>query len=296
MSTRPARPTIPRHATPNDRAYVVHPGMTPCYSHAGMDVYHGDGAEVLRQDGIAGTVDLIVTSPPYGALRDYGGHGFDFETMAGACVAALAPGGVIVWVVGDSTVDGSELGTPYRQALWFLDHGDVLLHDTMIYRKRGNGGRPWPNRHSNGFEFMFVLSKGKPRTANIIRDVPALTVGRLIRSATLRQKDGTTHKQKQYTIPDFIPRDNVWTFSQQAANGTRQQISHPAPFPVLLAKDHIRTWSNPGDLVADPMAGSGTTLRAAKELGRRAVGVEIHADYIPIITDRLSQDMLDLCR
>ena len=257
-------------------------------------MYHGDGAQVLLQDGIAGTVDLIVTSPPYGALRDYGGHGFDFEAMASACVAALAPGGVLVWVVGDSTVDGSELGTPYRQALWFLDHGDVLLHDTMIYRKRGNGGRTWHRRHPNGFEFMYVFSKGKPKTVNIICDVPTLEPGRVVRSTSVRNKDGSTSIRPHRTIPDVAPRDNVWTYAQQSANGTPDNPSHPAPFPLALAKDHIRTWSNPGDLVADPMAGSGTTLRAAKELGRRAVGVEIHADYIPIITERLSQDMLDL--
>ena len=270
--------------------------IPPCYSHAGVDVYHGDGAQVLRQDGIAGTVDLIVTSPPYGALRDYGGHGFDFEEMAGACVAALAPGGVIVWVVGDSTVDGSELGTPYRQALWFLYHGDVLLHDTMIYRKRGNGGRTWPRRHPNGFEFMFVFSKGKPKTVNIICDVPAVRPG-MNRGISVRNSDGTTAPRRDRPTPDVVPRSNVWDYGQQGSNQAsiaRGAKHHPAPFPLALAKDHIRTWSNPGDLVADPMAGSGTTLRAAKELGHRAVGVEIHADYIPIITERLSQDVLDL--
>ena len=264
------------------------------YSHAGVDVYHGDGAQVLRQDGIAGTVDLIVTSPPYGALRDYGGHGFDFEAMAQACVAALAPGGVIVWVVGDVTIDGSELGTPYRQALWFLDHGDVLLHDTMIYRKRGSGGRTWDSRHSNGFEFMFVLSKGKPKTLHKIIDRPAKSAGRSTGRYTKRNKSGALESRKARTIPDTLPRDNVWTFD--TGNGQEDDAAkkHPAIFPLALAKDHIRTWSNPGDLVADPMAGSGTTLRAAKELGRRAIGVEIHADYLPIITERLSQDMLDL--
>ena len=267
--------------------------IPPCYSHAGVDVYHGDGAQVLRQDGIAGTVDLIVTSPPYGALRDYGGHGFDFETMAQACVAALAPGGVLVWVVGDVTIDGGETGEPCRQALAFMDR-DVLLHDTMIYRKRGSGGRTWPRRHPNGFEFMYVFSKGKPKTVNIICDVPTLEPGRVIRGVSVRNKDGSTSPRTDRTIPDVVPRDNVWTYAQQSANGTPDNPSHPGAFPIALAQDHIRTWSDPGDLVADPMAGSGTTLRAAKDSGRRAVGIEIHADYIPIITERLSQDMLDL--
>ena len=265
--------------------------IPPCYSHAGVDVYHGDGAQVLRQDGIAGTVDLIVTSPPYGALRDYGGHGFEFEAMAGACVAALAPGGVIVWVVADETIDGSETGKSYRQVLSFMDRG-LLLHDTMIYLKSGSNGRTWKRRHSSAFEFMFVLSNGKPATVNKIIDQK--TKGGSTGSYTKRNRDGTLSPREKRSIPLIIPRNNVWNYLPGHGHEDQSAFQHPAIFPLALAKDHIRTWSNPGELVADPMAGSGTTLRAAKELGRRAVGVEIHADYLPIITERLSQDVLDL--
>ena len=250
-------------------------------------LHHADCAALLPQ--IAPQANLILTSPPYDDLRAYGGHSFDFGAVADACVASLAPRGILVWVVGDATIDASETGTSFRQALAFQQRG-LLLHDTMIFQKRA-AGNPSPNRYYQSFEYMFVFSNGIPATANLIADRPNSTAGRHNRRRRLgfgRKKDqaniGHAH---DWTTPEFGIRTNIWTYDVGGVRTQDDRIAsrHPARFPLQLARDHITTWTNPGDLVLDPMAGSGTTLRAA-------IGIEINAAYIPIIQDRLAQTVL----
>ena len=265
--------------------------MTPYYERDGITIYHGDCADVLPAAGEK--ANLILTSPPYDNLRTYGGHGFDFDRVADACVGALADGGVLVWVVADATVDGSETGTSFRQALGFMERG-LRLHDTMIYRKISGPAIKNLPRHKNGFEYMFVLSNGNPKTMSVIEDRiarhPAVS-----HRTTKRNRDGSFDVANNGTIPTILRRDNVWNYDpgfNKCHPGYPQAHDHPATFPYALAADHIRTWTNPGDVVLDPMAGSGTVLRAAKDLGRTGIGVEIHADYLPIITGRMAQGVL----
>ena len=260
--------------------------ITPYYQDDAVTLYHGDCADVLPAAGIK--ADLILTSPPYDNLRTYGGHGFDFDRVADACVTALADGGVLVWVVADATVDGSETGTLFRQMLGFMERG-LRLHDTMIYNKSGGSSIKNNPRYRSSFEYMFVFSAGSPRTVNLIADHRNKFAGKRI-TGTKRQPDGTTKAITPYISPEYSVRTNVWQYAEQQGrvNG------HPAAFPLALAKDHIRTWTNPGDAVLDPMAGSGTTLRAAKDLGRQVIGVEIHEPYLPIITGRMAQQVLPL--
>ena len=262
------------------------------YKHAGISLYHGDCADVLSKLDVK--ADLILTSPPYDHLRDYGGTGFDFGATADACVESLTEGGVLVWVIADSTIDGSETGSSFRQALAFKSRG-LKLHDTMIYLKKGSNGLTYTNRHQNGFEYMFVFSNGNPKTINLIADKPAVLGGRKVAAPTHRNKDGTISTREGYMLPKFVTRNNVWEYDpgfNKAAPGFPAAHKHPAIFPQKLAEDHIKTWTNKGDLVLDPMCGSGTTLRAAKNLGRKAVGVEIFDEYLEIVTERMGQDVL----
>ena len=267
--------------------------MTPYYEHDGVTLYHGDCADVLPAVGVK--ANLILTSPPYDNLRTYGGHGFEFDRVADACVAALAEGGVLVWVVADATVDGSETGTSFRQALGFMERG-LKLHDTMIYAKIG---QPYPasTRYAQVFEYMFVFAKGDPKIINLLKDNPNRWAGTSTWGKTSSRKtDGTLSVGKPQQVAANGLRGNVWTYHCGHGYGQTDKLAyeHPATFPYALALDHITTWTNPGDVVLDPMAGSGTTLRAAKNLGRKAVGVEIHEDYLHIITERLSQSVLAL--
>ena len=248
----------------------------------------GDCAEMLGR--YRESAALILTSPPYDDLRAYGGHTFDFEGVADACVASLVQGGVLVWVVGDATVDGSETGTSFRQALGFMERG-LNLHDTMIYQKSGFA---WPSktRYHQTWEYMFVFSRGKPKTVNLISDRRNKWTERWSSKSTDRMKDGSTKSRERPTKWDENGiRFNIWQYTVGRGNSAEQTIAHehPAIFPYALAYDHIRSWTDKGDLVIDPMCGSGTTIRAATDLGRRSVGIDINPEYIDVAQRRMAQ-------
>ena len=227
------------------------------------------------------TIDLTVTSPPYDNLRDYNGYIFDFEGIATELYRVTKDGGVVVWVIGDATIKGSETGTSFKQALYFKEIG-FNLHDTMIYQK-DNCPFPASNRYYANFEYMFVFSKGKPKTFNPIVDRENKSFGRKI-SGTNRQKDGTTKaiSNKGKIIEKLGVRFNCWLISE----GLRIK-GHPASFPEQLAHDHIISWSNENDIVLDPMMGSGTTLKMAKLLNRNYIGIDTSEEYCKIAFNRI---------
>lgn len=247
-------------------------------------IHIGDCLEVLK-DIADNSIDLVVTSPPYDNLRTYNGYSFDFEGIARELTRTLKAGGIIVWVVNDATINGSETGTSFKQALYFISLG-LNLHDTMIWVKPDI--RPLThNRYEQGFEYMFVLSKGKPRIFNGIKDNPNVCAGRKI-TGTWRDVDGTTktlNGANRKIVADKGLRFNVWTIS---TNKGKKAYDHPATFPLRLALDHIQSWSNPGDTVLDPFLGSGTTGVAALQLKRSFIGIEISKEYAEIAKARIS--------
>ena len=247
-------------------------------------IFVGDNVEVLKSFQNE-CVDLVVTSPPYDNLRTYGGHTWDFKGVARELTRVLKPGGVIVWVVADATVNGSETLTSMRQAIHFKDICGLRVHDTMIYQK---AVCPFPdtNRYYQGWEYMFVFSKDAPRTFSPIKDRANKSAGRKV-SGTVRNPDGTTSPKVCLgnEIKEYGVRFNTWLITE----GHRQS-EHPAPFPVSLAHDHILSWSSEGDVVLDPFVGSGTTCVAAQSLNRKWVGIEINTAYADICNKRLGVD------
>lgn len=225
-------------------------------------------------------VDLTVTSPPYDNLRKYNGYSFDFESIAKELFRVTKNGGVVVWIVNDATVKGSETGTSFRQALFFIKCG-FNLHDTMIWRKPN----PIPTqstRYQQAFEYMFIFSKGKPKTFNPLKE-PAKTAGKTFKK---HRSTGGAHEYNEdgfYTTPSFKMIDNVWEILNNGS-GT----NHPAVFPESLVEKHILSWSNPGDLIYDPFMGSGTTAKIAKINYRDYIGSEISKDYFEIANKRLA--------
>ena len=238
------------------------------------------------------SVDLVVTSPPYDGLRKYNGYSFDLGDIVAELYRVMKPGGVIVWVVGDQTKNGSEAGTSFRQALSFID-GGFKLHDTMIYEKNTSSfpARRNGNRYTQIFEYMFVFSKGKPKTANLICDKPNKWAGHTNWGKnTQRDKDNDLKETtKIKPVPNFSPRNNIWKYTVGGGFATKDKIAHkhPAIFPEELAKDHILSWSNEGDIVMDIFAGSGTTLKMAKLSNRDFIGFEISHEYCEVIEKRL---------
>jgi len=233
-------------------------------------------------------IDLTVTSPPYGNLRDYKGYVFDFEGTAKQLFRITKPGGVVVWIVGDETVKGSETGTSFRQALYFMDIG-FRLHDTMIYWKN-QFAFPEQNRYAQNFEYMFVLSKGSPSATNIIK-VPTKEENRIKnKGGCYRIKDGRTVPLKYETGKDERNKENIWAYEVGYMKSAKDDyvFKHPAIFPEKLVGDHIISWSNPGDLILDPMCGSGTSCKMAKELDRDFIGIEISPEYCAIAEKRIA--------
>ena len=253
-----------------------------------LDKIHcGDNCDLLGQLPRE-CIDLVVTSPPYDDLRTYGGHSWDFFGVAWQLKRVLKPGGVIVWVVADATKDGSETGSSFEQALHFKRLGLNLL-DTMIWNKPAAGAVGSNDAYPQSHEFMFIATNGSPRVCNRIADRRNAWHGTTMPIGS-RGADGKAKNQEaRAAVAEFGLRTNVWDVRPSS-----EGLGHPAPFPFDLARDHIATWSNPGDLVLDPFSGSGTTAKAAKELGRRFLGMEINPEYCAIAERRIAQQVLEL--
>lgn len=256
-----------------------------------FDLRLGDCLSVMR-DMPSDSVDLFVTSPPYDNRRTYEGSLDDwsfekFAAIAGEMTRLLKPGGVIVWIVNDATINGSETGSSFRQALHFKDQCGLRLHDTMIWNK-GMSNAPAAVRYISTFEFMFVFSKDSPSSFNPIKDRKNKTAGAKIHG-TKRLPDGRTipNPRSGKITQEYGMRFAVWEMPSVCSNIERS--GHPAPFPENLARDHIISWSDEGMTVCDPFLGSGTTGVAALKLGRNFIGMERVAEYYEIAKDRVSE-------
>lgn len=258
--------------------------VNPC-----LETCHCCRAEDFLTALPTGSVDMILTSPPYDNLRRYSGNwSFDFEYIARQSYRVLKPGGVMVWVVGDATIDGSETLTSMRQALYFVDVAGFRMHDTMIYKKVGVSF-PENVRYYQQWEYMLVMSKGKPSTVNLQlqknRWGGSTSWGDVIKRDTGSQLVWKGPK----TVKEYGVMSNVWEFHAGAGFGQTDDVyDHPATFPEALAERHILTWSNPGDVVLDFFAGSGTTAKMARKHARRWLYCDISPQYAVLAEKRLS--------
>jgi len=252
------------------------------------NVYCGEATEFMRKNIPDNSIDMVLTSPPYDDLRDYNGYEFDYKAILQELYRVIKKGGVVVWIVADKTDKGSETGTSFKQALYAKEIG-FNLHDTMIYAKNN----PMPiqnNRYQPCFEYMFVFSKGKPKTFNPILEETA-TKGK--NHLKQRNTDGSFKKATGYGKPikPTRPKYNIWFYNVGKGQTAIDKIAHehPAIFPEKLAEDHILSWSNEGDIILDPMCGSGTTCKMAKLNNRKFIGIDISKEYVEISKNRLSQ-------
>lgn len=228
-------------------------------------------------------IDLTLTSPPYDDLRNYNGFQFEFEKIAQELYRVTKKGGIVIWVVGDATKNGSETGTSFRQALYFMECG-FNLHDTMIYYKNN----PMPTtgkRYHQHFEYMFAFSKGQTKTFNPIMET--CKYHGLANMKNRGQNGGLNYKKIERTKQKKV--GNVFFYSIGGGISTKDSIAyhHPAIFPEQLAIDQIKTWTNEGDLVYDCFMGSGTTAKASQLLKRHWIGSEISPEYVKIANKRL---------
>lgn len=258
-----------------------------------IDLKQGDCLELMKNIPDK-SIDLTVTSPPYDNLRTYNGcisqWSFEkFKNIARELYRITKDGGVVVWIVNDATIKGSETGTSFKQALYFKDCG-FNLHDTMIWRKPTfTATGSLAVRYAPVFEYMFVFSKGKVKAFNPIKDKQNTRAGQYFHG-TIRGRDGGTERRitgdKKKKIAQFGQRHNVWDISPENSNSKR---CHPAQFPEQIATDHIISWSNEGDIVFDCFMGSGTTGVACVNTNRNFIGMEIDKSYFDIAKSRINK-------
>jgi len=254
-------------------------------------ITNGNCKKVLAKFG-DDTIDLVITSPPYDDLRDYTNDekwNFKlFQEIAKQLFRIMKPGGIVVWVVGDKVTNGNKSLTSYRQALYFQEIG-FNIFDVIIYEKTGSGP-PHKNRYFNTYEHMFVLSKGLPKTINLLKDkenkwANSETYG----NVTRREKDGTLTDKGKKTVNELGVRTNIWKYANGKGFSTKDDVAyqHPAIFPEKLVQDHILSWSNEDDIILDPFGGSGTVAKVATQLKRRWISIEISKEYCALAKKRI---------
>lgn len=239
------------------------------------------------------SVDLVVTSPPYDDLRDYENKVVwnykVFQKVAKQLYRVIKKGGVVVWVIGDKIDNGGKTLTSFRHALYFQKIG-FTVYDIIVYEKAGSGP-PHQNRYFNSFEYMFILSKGKPKTINLLKDKKNKWGGKsTYGEITRREKDGTLTNKGKKIINTYGVRTNIWKYANGKGFATKDKCAyeHPAIFPEKLVEDHIKSWSNQGDIVLDPFAGSGTTAKVSMKLKRDWIYIDSVEKYADIAKKRLN--------
>jgi len=245
-------------------------------------IYNIDCVEGMRQLA-DGSIDLTVTSPPYGELRKYTGFTWDYKVVAEELFRITKDGGVVVWIVSDQTKNGTESGLSFEQALYFKNVCGFRLYDTMIWDK-ASPQAPTESRYYDVFEYMFVFSKGKPKTLNLLEDRKNKSTGTKSKVEIRSSREGRRRKDQIRIVKDYGRRFNIWQISRGW-----NKTEHPAVFPEQLAKDHILSWSNPGDIVLDPFTGSGTTPKMAMLNGRNYIGFEISKEYTDMARKRIEE-------
>ncbi|MDR1878845.1 MAG: site-specific DNA-methyltransferase [Bacteroidales bacterium] len=251
-------------------------------------IIQGNYADIMQQFDNK-VIDLTITSPPYDDLRNYKGYVFPFEKIVQELYRITKQGGVVVWIVADATINASETGTSFKQALYFKETG-FNLHDTMIFRKKNPIPQIYRKRYANEFEYMFIFSKGVVKTHNPIL-VDCMHAGLELNETTYKNysKNEQVREKLAKPVKEKKIKGNIWEYVVGKKQEDQEAKGHPAPFPCELVKDHILSWTNCGDIVLDPMIGSGTTARVACELHRNYIGIDISHEYCNMARQRVKR-------
>jgi len=255
------------------------------------EIICGDCCEKIKElidKGIK--TDLTITSCPYDDLRNYDGKiQFDeskWRELIPLLYDITNDGGVVVWIVNDMVKNGSKTGTSFKQALAFMDAG-FNLNDTMIWSKLNPMPQVKQPRYNQCFEYMFVFSKGKPKTFNPIM-VPCKCAGQNYDSTCKRMGGENGRTEKHFIINKEKVKSNIWECAV-----AQNKTVHTAVFPLQLIIDHIKSWTNEGDTVLDPFVGSGTSGIAALQLNRNFIGIDIVPEYCKLTEEQILNEITD---
>jgi site-specific DNA-methyltransferase (adenine-specific) len=248
-------------------------------------IHHCDNVEGLGRLP-SDSIPLTVTSPPYDDLRAYGGHGWDFEAVADQLYRVTRPGGVVCWQVQDAIPDGFRTGTSFRQAIHLMTLG-FGLWETIICETR-DYSKSCQRRYYPTHQYVFVLTKGRPKTVNVLTDRPNKYAGKVVADRHRRGRNGQlVYGHSPQPIADFGKRGTIWSYPGGAKTRDPAARLHPALMTEALARDLILTFSSPLDVVLDPFAGAGTTAKMSLLCGRRWLGFEVHEKYVAMAQERI---------
>jgi site-specific DNA-methyltransferase (adenine-specific) len=255
----------------------------------------GDNVEILKNFPDK-YIDCVVTSPPYGKIRDYKGYNFRFEELAKELYRVMKDGSVIAWNTADETVNGSESLVSFKQAIYFVEECGFKLFDTMLMEKNSSSfpAKITGKRYTQTIEYVFILSKGTPKFAKLICDKKNRWEGwKGFGKTTMRNKEGELIEYEKAATPEYSPRNNIWRYNTGKGFSSKGDTAsaHPAIMPIGLAVDHIRTWTQEGDVVLDPFNGSGTTICAAKYMNRNYIGIDVSEEYCLLAEKRLAEKL-----
>lgn len=251
-------------------------------------IVQGDCLEVLAH--IPGeAVHATICSPPYDALRRYADDwSVDYHVLGKQLFRVTQPGGIAVVVIGDSTKDFAKSLTTARLTLDWVDNAGWRLFEQCIYQRAGNPGAWWSRRFRVDHESILIFFKGaRLRTFNKAPLMIASKHAGKIFGGTDRQTDGSTKAIIPKAVNPMKCRGTIWSYATSNSEGNKAKLQHPATFPDKLARDLISCFSQAGDIVLDPFAGSGTTCVEAAKAGRSYIGIEIAGRYCEIASKRL---------
>jgi DNA modification methylase len=255
-------------------------------------IIQGDCLQVLARLKEA-SIDLTVFSPPYDSIRDYKNNwAFDYSALGQALHRVTKDGGICAVVIGDGTKDFAKSLTTARLTVDWCDHAGWRLFECCIYQRDGNPGAWWSQRFRVDHEYILLFLKGK-RPQTFHKEslmVPTKHAGKMY-SGTDRLTNGKFKEIEQKEVNPTKCRGTIWKYATSNTEGNRLKLKHPATYPDKLVEDIVACFSEPGNIVLDPTAGSGTTCVVAAQKQRRFIGIDISEEYCEIARQRLAVEV-----
>lgn len=247
-----------------------------------------EGMEMLPDD----CVDLVVTSPPYDAVRKYNGFAFDLHQTGAQIHRVLKDGGIAAMVIQDQTKDFGKSLTSFRTIIDWCDSFGFKLFECVIYRKNGSEGAWWKHRFRVDHEYIPLFLKGD-RPAYFDKQplrVPSKHGGKVMSGSGNRRTDGATNGTVRREINATKCRGTIWNYLM-AGDKNPLKRKHPAVFPDAIPSDLIQCFCPPGGIVLDPFIGSGSTAVQALKHERHFIGFDISQEYCDLCNQRLEKDV-----
>lgn len=197
-------------------------------------------------------------------------------------------GGICAVVIGDGTKDFDKSLTTFKLAVDWCDNAGWRLFETCIYQRDGNPGAWWNSRFRVDHEYILLFFKGaRPKSFNKQHLMVASKHAGKTYSGTDRLTNGDFKKIQPKQVNPMKCRGTIWRYKTSNTEGNKLKLQHPATYPDSLAEDIILCFSKEGDMVLDPMCGSGTSCVMALKNNRHTTGIDINQDYCTIAQKRL---------